>query len=117
MTKASPARRKRRTKAPDAESEAAGGPGADAEAEAGGIAPILPDCNCCRRSGNCAVWLSFVDAVNGALGNASTRIPGIELKPNLTIIKCPEFDMTPEMEAKLREQMIPMPEPEPAPEE
>lgn len=65
---------------------------------------IASDCSICRRAANCVVWQSFTGAVQQALGNSQTQIPGIELKPSLSVV-CPEFAMTPEVEAAVRAQM------------
>ena len=105
MTKASATRRERRLEARDPETEAPGSPTSDVEPDAGTSTPLPPDCSYCRRNNNCAVWLGFAEAVNSALGNAATRIPGIKLEPSLKIIDCPEFDVMPEVEAQVRKKM------------
>lgn len=66
--------------------------------------PIPSDCGICRRATNCVVFQSFTQAVTAALGNAGTMIPGIALKASLEV-RCPEFAMTPEVEAAQRERL------------
>ena len=66
--------------------------------------PIPSDCGICRRAPNCVVFQSFTQAVHAALGDATSKIPGLALKASLTV-RCPEFAMTTEVEAQVREQM------------
>jgi hypothetical protein len=75
---------------------------------------IPPDCGYCLRANNCMVWNSFVGAVQQGLGNPDDRIKGIKLVPKLHIQNCPEFNVDPEVEPQLREQLAQMPQmPEP----
>ena len=66
--------------------------------------PIPSDCGICRRASNCLVFQSFVSSTTAALSKAAEMIPGIALKASLEV-RCPEFAMSPEVEAEVRQRL------------